>query len=141
MKTSELIGAALDWAAGMCQGDKLFRPRLGRPDDWDGAAYRAGNTTDERWVLRAQVANVGWFADYTYNPSVNWLQGGPIIEREKIAPSYSVEGDWIAYRFDPEDELEASFVQRGPTPLIAAMRCYVASVLGDEVEIPSEVTA
>jgi hypothetical protein len=27
----------------------------------------------------------------------------------------------------------------GPTPLIAAMRCYVASKLGDEVEIPSEL--
>lgn len=27
----------------------------------------------------------------------------------------------------------------GPTPLIAAMRCYVASKLGDEVEIPEEL--
>ena len=29
---------------------------------------------------------------------------------------------------------------RGPTPLIAAMRCYVASKLGDEIEIPTELT-
>jgi hypothetical protein len=28
----------------------------------------------------------------------------------------------------------------GSTPLIAAMRCYVASKLGDEVEIPKELT-
>jgi hypothetical protein len=27
----------------------------------------------------------------------------------------------------------------GHTPLIAAMRCYVASKLGDEVEIPQEL--
>jgi hypothetical protein len=27
----------------------------------------------------------------------------------------------------------------GPTPLIAAMRCYVASKLGDTVEIPEEL--
>ncbi len=27
----------------------------------------------------------------------------------------------------------------GPTPLIAAMRCYVASKLGDEVDIPEEL--
>lgn len=27
----------------------------------------------------------------------------------------------------------------GPTPLIAAMRCFVASKLGDEVEIPEEL--
>lgn len=29
----------------------------------------------------------------------------------------------------------------GPAPLIAAMRCYVASKLGEEVEIPEELTA
>jgi hypothetical protein len=29
----------------------------------------------------------------------------------------------------------------GHTPLIAAMRCYVASKLGDEVEIPDELLA
>jgi hypothetical protein len=28
----------------------------------------------------------------------------------------------------------------GPTPLIAAMRCYVEAKLGDEVEIPKELT-
>jgi hypothetical protein len=27
----------------------------------------------------------------------------------------------------------------GPTPLIAAMRCYVQSKLGDEVEAPEEL--
>jgi hypothetical protein len=27
----------------------------------------------------------------------------------------------------------------GPTPLIAAMRCYVASKMGDEIELPEEV--
>ncbi|MNW06473.1 hypothetical protein D3C71_2028910 [compost metagenome] len=27
----------------------------------------------------------------------------------------------------------------GPTPLIAAMRCYVASRVGDEVDLPEEL--
>jgi hypothetical protein len=27
----------------------------------------------------------------------------------------------------------------GPTPLIAAMRCYVQSRLGDEVDVPKEL--
>jgi hypothetical protein len=27
----------------------------------------------------------------------------------------------------------------GPTPLVAAMRCYVASQLGDEVDVPDEL--
>jgi hypothetical protein len=78
--------------------------------------------------------------------STNWAPSGPIIEREFIElnvmaaghTSASVTFDtWLAStaRHD-EDMVEAS----GPTPLIAAMRCFVASKLGDEVEIPEELT-
>jgi len=64
--------------------------------------------------------------------STSWAQGGPIIEREKITLEWTGEG-WNAYiRHDDE-------YPDGPTPLIAAMRCYVASKLGDEVEIPEEL--
>jgi hypothetical protein len=63
--------------------------------------------------------------------STDWAQGGPIIEREKIT-IFQTGKDWMGYiRHDTE-----SFA---PTPLIAAMRCYVASKLGDEVEIPEEL--
>jgi hypothetical protein len=64
--------------------------------------------------------------------STNWAQGGPIIERERISITHQV-GRWAA---QTDDDLFAY----GPTPLIAAMRCYVASKLGDEVEIPEELT-
>lgn len=37
-------------------------------------------------------------------------------------------------------EMTESECSYGPTPLIAAMRCYVASKLGDEVEIPEELS-
>lgn len=72
----------------------------------------------------------------TWHPSTNWAQGGPIIEREHIAlnPCESMD-EWAAdmtFRQGIE-------TQYGPTPLIAAMRCYVASKLGDEVEIPEEL--
>ena len=76
--------------------------------------------------------------------STDWAQGGPIIEREGVTVSRtdkkSDEGPWVAYRIEHlfEDEYEHEY-QHGPTPLIAAMRCYVASRLGDEVEIPEEL--
>ena len=83
--------------------------------------------------------------DHTYRPreySTDWSQGGPIIEREEIgirrnAPcsdgrqweaSGSITAKGAGYRWG-----------YGPTPLIAAMRCYVASRLGEEVEIPDEL--
>lgn len=62
--------------------------------------------------------------------SSDWSQGGPIIEREKIECLHEA-GVWYV------DSPWGHFI--GPTPLIAAMRCYVASKLGDEVKIPEEV--
>jgi len=115
----------------MCQGDKVFRPRLGRPGDWDKEAYLADGS-DDRWVVRVQNPTVARFVDWTYNPSGDWMQGGPIIERERIDVLYEHDLRWIAV---PQKGIESY----GPTPLIAAMRCYVASKLGDEVEIPDEL--
>ena len=72
-----------------------------------------------------------------YLPTTRWAQAGPIIEREKIGSQRSIEGDWIA--FVCSDSLDMEWLERGPTPLIAAMRCYAASKLGDEIEIPEEL--
>lgn len=71
--------------------------------------------------------------------STDWSQGGPIIEREKIGYCWAGNGYWHAHQFDPEDELNSAYYQTGPTPLIAAMRCYVASKLGDTVQVPAEL--
>ena len=69
--------------------------------------------------------------------STDWAQGGPIIEREKIAAVYRIGRYWLAYTHENYQGRQADAC--GPTPLIAAMRCYVASKLGDEVEIPEEL--
>ena len=76
-----------------------------------------------------------WIADETgdkdwFQPSTDWSEGGPIIEREKImlANGYGytdIGFIWLAHIDNHQ--------QRGVTPLIAAMRCYVASVFGEEV--------
>ena len=66
-----------------------------------------------------------------YKPSTNWAQGGPIIDREELSSlkCYSTN-EWGC--------LNGEVFCDGPTPLVAAMRCYVASKLGDEVEIPED---
>jgi len=77
---------------------------------------------------------------YEFQPSTHWSQGGPIIERERIGvwPSASIEGVWAA-RPDCEVHPNRLPPTHGDTPLIAAMRCYVASKLGDTVEMPEEL--
>jgi len=71
---------------------------------------------------------IDWLTEY----STDWAQGGLIIEREHIA-LWSEGYDWEAKRYGQHESW-------GQTPLIAAMRCYVASKLGNEVEIPKELT-
>ena len=111
MKTSELNGAALDWAVAKCE----YPEPDYEPSWW--VEYVTPGCSDDGWV---------------FQPSTRWAQGGPIIEREEITIQQSPERDcWMAHNNGPAYE--------GPTPLIAAMRCYVASKLGDEVEVPEEL--
>lgn len=111
IKTSELIGDPLDWAVAKAKG------------------YLEDCNS---WLFEACLEEV---AEGSYHPSTNPSQAWLIIEREKIGIGHAWEGDdWLASAHSTEAP-----VYRGPTGLIAAMRCYVASKLGDEVEIPEEL--
>ena len=110
MKTSELTGAALDWAVSKAEG--------------------------------VDVTHLyAW--DYSRNKfSTNWAQGGPIIERTCASVFFDIKD--ASYGGHPDEPWfsemdDAGGMWHGQTPLIAAMRCYVASKLGDEIEVPEEL--
>ena len=109
IKTQELTGPALDWAVAKRFGHKL--------DLCNGVLYFTGS-------------------DIECCYSSDWSQGGPIIEREEIELTIQLpvahSRKWVGMGYSKPR-------MTGPTPLIAAMRCYVASKLGDEVEIPDEL--
>ncbi len=109
IKTNQLTGDALDWAVAKCA-------ELPFPFAYDD-----------------------YGREYPVSPSTLWAQGGPIIEREGInLDNYGKNPRWSAWT--PAPERESGEAQAyGPTPLIAAMRCYVTSKLGSEVEIPEEL--
>lgn len=90
----------------------------------------------DREVLDWLVAKAsGWYGIPRVPAySTDWAQGGPIIDREEIrlTPPLAGETDWLAACGNPDFA--------GSTPLVAAMRCYVASRLGDEVEIPDNLS-
>lgn len=69
-----------------------------------------------------------------FNYSTDWAQGGPIIEREliELIPMFNPKY-WSA-----RVTMKSTWFD-GPTPLIAVMRCYVASKLGGEVEVLDEL--
>ena len=138
MKTNELTGAALNWAVAKCEAER--------------EAHSYVNTPNGKLFIKAPLNPAKRLSAYT--PPTDWAQGGPIIERERIgtlfdsgsacrrpcwfatpddqSTSCSYEGEF----FDPTFMVTESVGMYGPTPLIAAMRCYVASKLGDEVELP-----
>lgn len=116
MKTNELTGPALDAKVAKCMGIEVYE-QIGYGDD-GGLLYFRETPTGQ---------------DILFRPSTDWDCGGPIIERERICliPPHADIEMWEAYHPDfPQAE------HYGPTLLIAAMRCYVAAVLGDEVEVP-----
>lgn len=115
IKTSELADAALDWAVATCEG------------------YSASiSESGEVIIIREGVV------DY-FDPHRNWGWGGPIIERENISVGYQGHLGVPLYSLWYATNRGNAF-GFGQTPLIAAMRCYVASKLGDEIEVPEELT-
>lgn len=118
IKISELTGAALDWAVAKCEGQDAVI------DYGEVCVFKTVEFVEHKFL---------------WKPSTNWTQGGPIIEREGInLDNYGKNPQWSAWT--PAPDRESGEAQAyGSTPLIAAMRCYVASKLGDEVEIPEEL--
>ena len=131
IKTSDLTGPALDWATATAEytdrrveltGGKTG-VRVLRDPTFDGS---------EHWH---------WFVFFG---STYWAQGGPIIEREGISVASDTSGMfegfvWFASKDDILVDPDSASGWRGPTPLIAAMRCFVTSRLGEEVEVPEEL--
>jgi hypothetical protein len=121
IKTSELSGAALDWAVAAAEGDESV--------DTNGHSFVPDC---EQWSIILK-----------HLPKYStWKQGGPIIEREKIEIYYSPDVNCGTRKVSPRwyGFINDRRALSGKTPLEAAMRCYVASKLGDEVEVPEELT-
>lgn len=127
VKTAELDGIALDWAVAKCEGVNeeafhlYYEPT--EPADYDSHGY----------------------PEFHY--STVWAQGGPIIEREGLCVGRKQQCDTAYCPInDPTVDCWArtpngGHLSYGPTPLIAAMRCYVAGKLGESVEVPEELFA
>ena len=109
MKVHDLAGATLDFWTAKASG--VANPRI-----VDGACMIGSSH---------------------YRPSSTWTDGGPLIESEGISLwRYPDLDSWhacVEFGFSREDGIRAKHYYQGPTPLIAGMRCLVASKFGNEV--------
>ncbi|MGL4649737.1 MAG: phage protein NinX family protein, partial [Caldilineaceae bacterium] len=143
IKTQDLTGPALDWAVANIE-------------------YHSKHGVG----LISSIVDGIWQQHSRHRYSTDWAKGGPIIEREELYVQPTGAAKWKSYRWlnvegGPIIEREELYVQPtgdaakwksyrwlnvegggftreyyGPTPLIAAMCCYVASKLGGEVDVP-----
>ena len=122
VKTNELIGAQLDWM--VAKADDNLHPK-GDVRLLDGKVFtiEAGDyERSDRWQR--------------YSPSTGWAQGGPILDRERITIRQWTNMP-IIHAYMPHDGAPWG---AGPTPLIAAMRCFCCSRLGREIEVPEALS-
>lgn len=121
VKTAELIGPALDWAVAVVEGLAPFiDPQRVRGQRFHTTREAEGCWNDEAW-----------------QPSINWSQGGPLIETHQIDIVWGgtdEHGSW--WRADHQD---VGVCPMAGTPLIAACRAIVAAKLGDVVSVPAEL--
>lgn len=112
IKTSELIGPALDWAVAKAVGDN-------RVSLWGSSC----------WTDNGPHGHGG--SGQAYSPSTDWGQCGSIIDAEKMQFTTTLGGDICAWPYGRP--LAASI---GPTHTVAACRAIVADKLGDSVDVP-----
>lgn len=133
-KVAEASGRVLDYMVAMANGNHIV---------WDGIAYWVSDLETSKLIgsdWKAGGRPCGW------SPSTYGNDWVPIIEREgigyfcnrtaKIGARFTPDAgaDWRAFSFNKHGTH-----YYGPTALISAMRCYVTSKLGEEVEVPDEL--
>jgi hypothetical protein len=110
MKVSDLEGIWLDYWVAKAQGHHLSC-------DWN---------QDDYILIGTGAGDLRQFS-----PSTAWIQGGEIIEEERLCITALNSGIWKGIANNASTA--PGIVQFGQTPLVAAMRAYVASKCGEEV--------
>lgn len=130
LKTADLTGAALNWAVAKAEGYKPLYPNFPKGALTRGEKSRTWDDGGYIWLVELNYSN-------------NWRLAGPIIERENITVYRMPGGVGGEYRAEKPQSLQpgvrGSWYAAGSTYLEAAMRCYVAAKIGEEVDVPEEL--
>lgn len=129
VETEKLLGVALDWAVAKANGFEIIRLK----NKWQ---LRRGGT-DSGFFYPKKPASFKVSAAGYWQPSIDWSQGGPLIDSHKVVITYhnAPDGTPLASTQDRSPAFES-----GDTVLIAAMRAIVAAKVGGEVDVPEELT-
>lgn len=110
VKVAELSGPALDWAVAQAEGHPV--------------SILGGE------LLDSYPEDCPCYGNGLYEPSADWGQGGPLIDKHRMSFEDGVT-DFYAVCAGGEGY--------GPAHLVAACRAIVSAALGDTVQVPSEL--
>ena len=122
------VGPSLDWLVAQALGIDHHLGSFGPLIDLKGTSVWAPSDSRGQRI----------------QPSVKWEQGGPIIETRGLSlrrePGNEAPGsmatDTYKWQAASRDRQTTAF---GPTALVAAMRCFAASKLGDAIDVPDKL--
>jgi hypothetical protein len=123
VKVKNLKGIALDWAVAKCEG----LPIVLNPMGFDDSVQQSGYWVWYDGLGQAPSQMIG----VDYSPSKISLEGAVIMEREKINIEY-----------DGDDVLASdgmSIHMYGSSSFVAAMRVYVCTKMGVEIDVPAKI--
>jgi len=141
MHPARMTGPALNWAVAKCNGYRDANDPAEHTDPDEALGEFNWTFMREPGVAAVYLCSMRYETD--------WRLSGPIIEHERITIMYRhlQSQKWFACRSDtPEDDETIGYF--GPTPLIAAMRCFVGHKTGQDeygddlyVDVPEEFAA
>lgn len=137
VKTSELVGPALDWAV-FCAVYKGMQPEI---------HVIESVTVDRKPFIKPlefpRAVSLSYSGAYgiecRWSPSGDWEHGGPLIDKYLIDLTVEHPSMICAALCDENGRYIDDKVSFGSTHLIAACRAIVAARLGDTVQIPDEL--
>jgi len=153
MKANELTRNFIDYCVAVALGYRFWLEKRGMHDPYvlcvsqkpgDKEPYKRFQESEKEKLRYTEVftfndLKCGFHGEKDGVPSFTkeWSIGGPVIESKRI--EINTQGDkWIASRTILSDEYDRCFEQFGKTPLIAAMRCFVASEFGADYEFKED---
>ena len=134
VRVRDLGGAALDWAVAVIEGRTIRRDPMALYDRsywvWEETPSGFGGID----IRKSVYMRIG----KDYSPSTDWGQCGPLLEKHSISLERRHDGWWAAScRYNYADE--PRFLHLAHEPLVAAMRCLVATKFGDTFGVPEDL--
>lgn len=131
VKTSELTGAALDWAVAQIDEVKTIMMNVRQSEQ------------KKPFALFGSLA-LPLASEQGYAPSSCWHCGGPLIEKFQLDLTFERKGTIYAYPCNDDGLPDTSrqtdeYGSYAQTYLVAACRAIVAKQLGEVVSVPAEL--